>query len=138
MTPLLINKLIIAEKSHCVCKGLFGLGLSSSPATLNSALKPGTNIHNRAISEMFELAFEASEDASVSPAARSNCSLRSFDMTSTLVIVLSLSICCCCYPTPSGDGGMAEAPEAGQLSKSRTRGRRETEGRQRANGEKRP
>ena len=41
------------------------------------------------------------------------------------------------YPTPSQDGGMAEdhgAPEAGQLSRVWTRGRTETESRQRVSG----
>ena len=44
-------------------------------------------------------------------------------------------------PTPSRDGGMAEdhgAPEAGKLSRVWTRGRTETESRQRVSGAKSP
>ena len=49
--------------------------------------------------------------------------------------------CCCCYPTLARDEGMAEhhkLPEAGQLSRAWTRGRREIESRQRAIGAKSP
>ena len=57
-------------------------------------------------------------------------------------MVISLrQTCCCCYWTPSKDGSMAEhhgAPEAGQLPKDWTRGRRETENRQRASDAKIP
>ena len=52
---------------------------------------------------------------------------------------LKVGCCCCCYPTPSegwGHGGNHGAPEAGQLPRAWTKGRRKTESCQRASGAK--
>ena len=57
-------------------------------------------------------------------------------------VLTSSLVNCCCLPDPfRGIGGMAEdhgAPEAGKLPKVWTRGRKETESRQRVSGAKSP